>query len=270
MRWNFGSLSLEGESRGGDRTWFRVQPPGIAFDAGRGALPLAGTRHLFISHGHLDHCLGVPFILSYRARHGGEPTVVVCPRPVAGRLEALIESASRLEEHDYHYEVHGFEPGDEMVVGSYRVVAFPTDHVVPSLGYKLVRGRRRLRPRFEGLPSEELKALRERGMEIEHRVEETWLAYCGDTGRGIFDLAPEIGESEVLVIECTFLDPAHRDKAREFGHLHFEDLVEHRDLFDNRHLVLCHLSRRHSEGELRREVEARLPELASRVVLAVA
>ena len=66
MRLTFGNLALEGVSRGGDRTWFRVHPPGLAFDVGRGALGLAGARDVFITHGHLDHCLGLPFVLSYR------------------------------------------------------------------------------------------------------------------------------------------------------------------------------------------------------------
>ena len=90
-----GDLTIEGTSIAGDQTWFRVHPPGIAFDAGRGAPPLAGARHLFLTHGHLDHALGVPFALSHRTMHGADVTRVHCPAEIANDLERLVRAASR-------------------------------------------------------------------------------------------------------------------------------------------------------------------------------
>ena len=59
-----GDLRIEGWSRAGDETWFRVHPAGLAFDTGRGAFQLAGAHDVFLSHGHLDHALGLPYVLS--------------------------------------------------------------------------------------------------------------------------------------------------------------------------------------------------------------
>ena len=271
MRRTFGDLSLEGMSRGGDRTWFRVHPPGLALDVGRGALALSGTADLFVSHGHLDHALGVPFVLSQRARHGSGTTRVYCPRAIERRLRRWIDETAALEETDYDYSLVGLEGGDRVeLVDGLSLEAFDTDHVVPSLGVHLVRRRRRLAPELRGRTPEELAALRARGVEVGEAFSEDAVSYCGDTRAAVLDAHPRLYRSRILILECTFLDPGHRDRAVAYGHVHFEDIVERQERFENEALLLCHLSRRHSVEELRAAVEARLGSLASRVEIAVA
>jgi ribonuclease Z len=261
-----GDLRIEGWSRAGDETWFRVHPPGLALDTGRGAAQLAGAQDVFLSHGHLDHALGLPYVLSQRSLHRLVHTRVFCPEETAEGLRLLVTAAERLERASYRYDIIPLRPGDRVTVGrDLAMQAFAVDHVVPTLGYHLFRGRRRLAPTYAGLPPEELIALRRQGVDTSETVEEVWLSYCADTGPGVFDLEPRLFDSRVLMLECTFLGEEHRDKGERFKHLHLDDIAARADRFRNQALVLHHLSRRYRVSDLRAEVVRRMPELASRV-----
>ena len=266
----FGDLRIEGCSRAGDDNWFRIHPPGLALDVGRGALQLAGAQDVFLSHGHLDHALGLPYVLSQRSLHRLVHTRVFCPAAIVEPLGAFIVAAERLERAKYRYDLIPLSPGERVEVGKgLSMEAFATDHVVPSLGYHLWRSRRRLAPAFAGLPAAELISLRERGIDTSETVEDLWLSYCGDTGPGIFESEPRLFRAKVLMVECTFLGEEHRDKGALFKHLHLGDIAARADELRNEAIVLHHLSRRFRVEQLREEVERRLPELASRIHLLV-
>jgi ribonuclease Z len=266
----FGDLRIEGWSRAGDDNWFRVHPPGLALDVGRGALQLAGAQDVFLSHGHLDHAMGIPFVLSQRSLHRLVHTRVFCPAEIVEPLAAFIAAAERMENARYRYELSPLVPGDRVEVGrGLHMEAFATEHVVPTLGYHLWRSRRHLAPAFAGQSREELIGLRERGVDTSEVAESLWLSYCADTGPAIFDREPRIFDSKVLMMECTFVGEEHRDKGERFKHLHLSDIVQHADRFRNEAIVLHHLSRRFRVEDLRAEVNRRLPELGARIHILV-
>ena len=266
----FGDLRIEGWSRAGDENWFRIHPPGLALDVGRGALQLAGSRDIFLSHCHLDHALGLPFILSQRSLHELAHTRVFCPAESAEGLQTFIAASAALERAAYRYDLVPLAPGDRVAVGKgLAVEAFATDHVVPSLGFHLWRGRRRLAAAYAGLAAAELIALREQGVNTSETSEDLWLTYCGDTGPAVFEREPRLFEARVLMLECTFLGEEHREHGERFKHLHLGDIARWAGRFRNQALVLHHLSRRFRVEELRAEVDRRLPELASRVHILV-
>lgn len=266
----FGDLRIEGWSRAGDDNWFRVHPPGLALDVGRGALQLAGAQDVFLSHGHLDHALGLPYVLSQRSLHRLVHTRVFCPAEIEGALGDFIRAAEKLERAKYRYDLVPLVAGDRVEVGrGLAMEAFATDHVIPSLGYHLWRGRRRLAQAFAGLPAAELISLRGQGVDTSELVEDLWLTYCGDTGPGIFEREPRVFRARVLMLECTFLGEEHRDKGALYKHLHLGDIARRADELRNEAIVLHHLSRRFRVEELRAEVDRRLPELAPRIHLLV-
>jgi ribonuclease Z len=265
-----GDLAIEGWSLAGDETWFRIHPPGLAFDTGRGAPQLAGARDVFLSHGHLDHALGLPWVLSQRSLHQRSATRVFCPAAIAEPLAALIAAAERLEQARYRFELVPLTAGERVAVGrDLWVEAFATDHLVPSLGYHLVRRKRRLAAGLAGLSGRELAAMRERGAEVSESLDELWLSYCGDTGPAVFDLAPALFTSRILMLECTFFGDEQSGKGDLYKHLHLDDIVGRAARFDNEAIVLHHLSRRHRPEDLLAEIERRLPSLSPRIHLLV-
>jgi ribonuclease Z len=267
---HLGDLTIEGWSLAGDETWFRIHPPGLAFDTGRGAAQLAGARDVFLSHGHLDHALGVPYVLSQRSLQQHSATRIVCPEAIAEPLAAMVLAAERLEGARYRFEIVPLAAGKRIDVGRDLLVeAFATDHVVPSLGYHLVRRKRRLAAGLAGLSGRELVALRERGVETSDVVEERWLSYCGDTGPRVFELAPELFSSRILMLECTFFGDAQRGSGERYKHLHLDDIERCANRFENAAIVLHHLSRRHQPAELLGEIGRRMPALAPRVHLMI-
>jgi ribonuclease Z len=267
---NLGGLRIEGWSRAGDETWFRVHPPGLAFDVGRGAAQLAGAHDVFLSHGHLDHALGLPYVLSQRSLHREAFTRVFCPEEIREPLQAMVVATERLERASYRYEIRGLTSGDRVEVGrDLTIEAFRTDHVVPAIGFHLLRRKRRLPEALAGLPAAELIALRQRGVETAEVIEELWLSYCGDTSPAVFDLEPRLFTSRILMLECTFLGEAYRERGHLYKHLHLEDIAAQAGRFQNGDLVLHHLSRRHSVQTLRAEVDRLMPGLAERVHLLV-
>jgi ribonuclease Z len=261
-----GDLSLVGVSVAGDQTWFRVSPPGVAFDVGRGATELSGVDRVFLTHGHLDHALGLPFLLSQRAAAGAKAIEVFAPAPIIESLRRFLAAAADLEGRSYAFELQPVTAGGRVELGAgLSIEPFAVSHRSPALGYHLMREKRHLLEACRGLAGAEIAQLRARGEEVEVVERERWLSYTGDTTGEVFDLSPEIFDATVLLIECTFLLERHRESARDFGHLHLDELVARQERFRNRALVLAHLSRRHRVAELETAVAARLPALRGRV-----
>jgi ribonuclease Z len=77
---------------------------------------------------------------------------------------------------------------------------------------------------------------------------------------------PQLFAARVLLIECSFLFPEDRDRAREYAHIHLDDLLARADLFGNEAIVLTHFSQRYRPEEIRAALLAIPQPLASRVI----
>lgn len=264
----FDRITVEGVSRAAHETWFRIHPPGLAFDVGRGDPALSAASDIFLSHAHLDHALGLPFVLSMRTQQGKPSTRVLCPREIVEPLARLIQVSEELENVKYDYEISGLGSGDSIAVGKdLEVEAFSIDHRVPSLGFHLWQTTSKLRPEYSRLAKDDLLELKRKGASIGTEEKRLWLTYCGDTGPGVFDLDTRIFDSSYLILECTFVGAAHRDLSREYGHMHLQDIAARKDLFRNDELILHHWSTRYDCSTIRGEVRRNLQGIFPRVHL---
>jgi ribonuclease Z len=158
-------------------------------------------------------------------------------------------------------------PGESVLLRRDLQLTFlPGRHRVPTVGYLFSEVRHKLDDELHGLTGEEIAGLRAAGRQVSHREEIPVLAYPGDCGPEVFDAAPELFRARVLLIECSFVAPGDRDRAREYAHIHLDDVIERASLFQNEAIVLTHFSLRYRPAEILEALD-RLPEsIADRVI----
>ncbi len=253
-------FTVEGHSRAGVETWFRVKELGVVLDIGRCPDPLVGTQHVFISHAHLDHSLGIPFYAAQRKLNGLEAGTVYVPVENLADYEALIRVHERLQDTRYQLTLVGLGEGD--VVDLRRdlsVRVHRASHRLVTNALEFVERRMKLRPEFSHLPGDEIRARRERGDDLFSLEETPILFYTGDTDHHIFETCDALFRSEVLIMECTFTHEDDKPRAAKYAHLHIDEIAAVADRFENETIVLSHFSLRDSPDEIEQVVARHLP-----------
>ena len=253
-------LTIEGRSRAGHETWFRVRELGIALDIGRCPDAVIHLPHIFVTHAHLDHSVGVPFYAGQRRLqrlHGGN---VYVPQEAAADFRALMELHERMEGTDYEIEIVGMAENQIVPVDrNHRVRAHRATHRVAARAYEVLERRHHLKKEYEGLAGAEIARLRNEGTAVMDETDHPILFYTGDTDRGILEGNEALFRAEVLMIECSFVVHGHQARAERYRHIHFDDIAEFAEKFQNDVIVLTHFSRRYSREEIHAELRRRCP-----------
>lgn len=262
---------LEGRSRAGHETFFRIRELGVALDIGRGPDLVLPMDHVFITHAHLDHAAGIPFYAAQRRLQGVDGGTIYVPSESADGVRELLRVQEKLTGGEFHVDVRGLEAGDEVRFGrTHMVRAHAASHRVAARAYELVEIRHRLLPEFEGVDREELSRLHREGVRIDGPYSWPVLFYTGDTDRGLLETCEAAFKAEVLLVECSFLADGHQERAEMYRHIHIDDIAAFAEKFENQLIVLTHFSRRYSRDEIRTLVRRRLPvSLHERIRLAL-
>jgi ribonuclease Z len=253
-------FTIEGRSRAGHETYFRIRELGIALDVGRCPDFLIPTPNLLITHAHLDHSVGIPFYAGQRHLQRIAGGNVFVPQEALDDFRELMRIHERLEGTSYDTHLIGVSPNDTHRLGRTHVLrAHQSTHRVPARGYEILERRHHLRPEFAGLDGPQLAALRQEGRNVHDEVDVPMLFYSGDTDAGVFETTPALFRSEVLMIECSFVGPGHEERAAKYRHIHFSDIVRVADRFENRMIILTHFSKRYSAAEIVERIGAACP-----------
>jgi len=260
-------LEIEGVSIAGHESFYKIPAFRCLLEFGRAPDDVLGYATVCLTHGHLDHAAGLAHHASRRRLTGLPPARVFAPEEAVPDLEAWLAISQRLENVDYGAHVTPAIPGESVLLRRDLQLTFlPGRHRVPTVGYLFSEVKHKLDAELEGLPGEEIAALRAGGREVAHREEIPLLAYPGDCGPEIFDAAPELYGARVLLIECSFLGTDDLDRARKYAHIHLDDIVDRASLFRNEAIVLTHFSLRYRPAEIRKALDALPAEISDRVI----
>lgn len=240
----------------------------------------AGFRRLdriLLTHGHLDHVLGIPGLFSTLGLrqssdamtvHAGPSTLDIVVRMLAGlwgagRAPIAVQFAPLTE-------------GRVIDAGEFTVDCFPVRHRdTDSFGFAFqTPARRRLQPERlaslgvpDGPVRGELAAGRPVGIEDGRTINPEdvlgppsggrKLVVIGDT-ETTDGLSKYVVDADVLVIEATFLD-RDASTARDYGHLTAAEAAAFAAASNVRQLVLTHLSGRYQDEEILAEATRVFP-----------
>jgi ribonuclease Z len=144
--------------------------------------------------------------------------------------------------------------------GNYSFQICTTYHRVPSQGYTIFERKKRLKSEYQDFPPAELGRLRHAGKVIDDHFNETVLSFSGDTKIEFLDSA-QVRQSRVIVMEVTYWDKKKSvENAREWGHIHLDELILRLETLKCERLVLIHASARYSTRDLLEIIDDRIPE----------
>jgi len=246
---------LYGESVAGETTCLQIPELDLGFDIGSCPRAMLSSKHLAISHGHMDHIGSLAYFCSQRRFQGMGTAKIVCDQRIAPAIKRMMDGYVDLERQRTPYELIPLLPDQPLEIKNNIVLkGFETEHTAPSFGYTITEKRTKLREQFVDLPQEKLRDLKERGVEITRNLEVPLIAYTGDTSPGPHLVREDVRKAQIVISECTFFEPDHKERAKVGMHLHIDDVAEWLRVLECQHIVLVHVSRRTDMQYARRRV----------------
>ncbi len=258
---------VQGYSVAGEATTINIPEMDVCFDMGMAPRSALAAKFCALSHGHMDHVGGLAYWCSQRNFQGMGPGTIVCDARIESDVRGMMDGFQSLERQKTPYELIPLEHEQEIQIkNNIMLRAFHTEHTAPSVGYVIIEKRTKLKEHLVGLPQEKLRDMKQSGEEIVNHLEVPLLAYTGDTLPGAHLLRDDVRKAQIIISECTFFEPDHKERAKIGMHMHVDDLVEWLKLVECEHMVVVHLSRRTHLGQARKQlVQQAGKELASKV-----
>ena len=247
---------VQGVSVAGEQTVVQIPELDIVFDMGQCTRASLSSGTVALSHAHMDHLGGLPYWLSQRHFQKLGCGRIVCHPELVGPLERMIQSWVDLEQQKTPFEITPLPPGEDLQLKSNLVLrSFETKHTAPSLAYAIVEKRSKLKPDYCDLPQDRIKELKSRGTDITTVVEIPTIAITGDTEPCSALETREFREAKMVLTECTFFSPEHKDRAKIGRHIHLDDLAALLNEWEADNVVITHISRRTSLGFARDRIK---------------
>lgn len=245
----------------------------------RSGIGFKRLNRILISHGHLDHILGLAGLFSTFSRWETiEKVEIYAGKYALDRINKLLYGVEIVhpKKSQIKIEMHELSPGVIFEDGDFSVSAFPVSHRGPDCFGFL----------FEEAPHSPFLAEKADALGVPHGPERrdlvagkaitlangqtvspqdvlgaavpgTRLVQIADTGRtdNLVDIARD---ADALVIEATYLEE-EAEMARSFAHLTAAQSAQLAKDAGVNQLILSHVSRRYRERDIRKEAQAIFP-----------
>ena len=222
------------------------------------------VRHIFLSHLHGDHFLGLPGLVETMALNGRKDRLdVYGPPGTAERLRTLFTvgyfSAA------FPLEFHDLKDGGHLDIGGYTVRCIEASHLVPALSYSVEEDCRPGRFNLEkakalGIPEGRLYNRLQAGETVTHDGRTFTpdmvlgpprkgrkIVYTGDSAPGA--ALTELARGADVLIHDSTSDAALVAKANQYGHSSNVQAAETAKAANVRTLLLVHISPRFSKED---------------------
>lgn len=257
----YDDIFVKGLSTGGVENCYALPKWQVGFDLGRCPSFMIEQSKIFLSHGHLDHAAGIPFYFSQRSLQNLSMGSIYVPHEIEQPLHQIVKLWQKIEDFPYPIPIQGIQAGQEIWLNKeFFVRALPAFHRITALGYILYQRKKKLKQEFLQLTQAEIVALKKQGTEIISTIDVPLFAYSGDSSIEFVLENPEVQNAKVLFLECTYIDDERPvQRARDWGHIHLYEIVEHAKLFKNERLVLVHFSRRYHPQKIKQQIQKKIP-----------
>ena len=267
-------LEVGGYSVGGFASCLDVPSLKIAVDMGVCIDRVVSRNLILITHAHVDHLGALAQHAAQRGLRGMKPATYVLPPGIEDQVLEVLEAWRKLDGGALNAKLLTLSPDEtHSIRADLTLRPFRTRHRVVSQGYLFERHKKRLADQYQGLAGDEIRELREQGVNVSVSSTTLALAVTGDTCLDAVLASPEVLRAERLVLECTFMDDSiDVEGARSRGHVHLFEIAEaaRAGLFTGKALLLNHVSPRHSKAEALSQMEKHLPpELLARTQLMI-
>ncbi len=233
----------------------------VTIDLAQGLQPMIKPKTFLITHAHMDHASGIPYVISQKALIKAPPATFYMPAVMVEPLQNIMKEWQKIDQHEYTFELLGVEAGNKYSLDSHHdFKPFKTFHRVPSLGYTIFERRNKLKREYLELSQDEIVEFKDKGVKLTEENSLPIFSYTGDTTMDFWNHNPEVLESKVLFMEVTYWDTKKSiEEARQWGHIHLFEVIDRLDDFKGEKLVFTHLSSRYSIEYARSVLQKNIP-----------